>query len=121
MSEDDVNLYHDGTFRNSRYVLEKRGCQRHILMNSYLSYLKLVMVDFILNFNSIKYFGKNYNNYPMGNVIISEYFSTKTELITEKEHCGFHDIHAYDIKGNLISFNEYKDKKLLLIVNVASK
>ena len=57
----------------------------------------------------------------MGNLIISEYFSSKTERIIQKEHRDFHDMEAFDIKGNLVSFEKYKNNKLLLIVNVASK
>jgi hypothetical protein len=57
----------------------------------------------------------------MGNSWIKNFFHTKKEQIPVSDLSEFHKLQAIDIKGNQIHFETFKDKKLLLIVNVASK
>ena len=51
----------------------------------------------------------------------SIFFRKKKEKIITNDISEFHKIQATDIEGNEILFESLRDKKLLLVVNVASK
>ena len=57
----------------------------------------------------------------MGALFRLIFFQTGEEKLTKTNNLSFFDLSARDIMGNLISFEQFSTKKLIMIVNVASK
>lgn len=57
----------------------------------------------------------------MGAVIRAAIYKTGSETIQDDIHKSFFDFKIKDIEGNLVNFSIFKDKKAILIVNVACK
>ena len=56
----------------------------------------------------------------MGNYILKKWFQKGKENVYSTKR-SFFELEAYDINDELVKFKEFKDKKLILIVNVASQ
>jgi glutathione peroxidase-family protein len=56
----------------------------------------------------------------MGNYVLKKWFSKGKENVNSSKR-SFFDLEAHDINDELVKFKELKEKKLILIVNVASQ
>lgn len=57
----------------------------------------------------------------MGSAIKKMLFKSGSTSIKSSAPSNFFDLEARDIDGNLIKFDQFKDRKVIMIVNVACK
>lgn len=57
----------------------------------------------------------------MGGLIAKIVFKSGKEALKKTENKGFFDFQINDIRGKLFDFKALRDKKLIMVVNVACK
>ena len=57
----------------------------------------------------------------MGSLIGKAFFKSGTDKLTTHVPDNFFDFKVKDIDGNVVDFAQYKDRKLIMVVNVACK
>jgi hypothetical protein len=62
-----------------------------------------------------------YNFIDMGGIIQKIVFKTGQETISDSQVKNLFDFKIKDIYGNLIDFDKFRNKKAIMIVNVACK
>ncbi len=59
--------------------------------------------------------------YLMGQAIGKMFFKSGANTISKEIPKDFFDLQAKDIDGKIVNFNQYRDKKAIMVVNVACK
>ena len=57
----------------------------------------------------------------MGSLIGKAFFKSGTDKLTTQVPENFFDFKVKDIDGNVVDFAQFKDRKLIMVVNVACK
>lgn len=57
----------------------------------------------------------------MGKLISKAIFKSGTDSISTEIPKSFFDLKAKDIDGKIVDFNQFKDRKAIMVVNVACK
>ena len=58
---------------------------------------------------------------PMGSLISKAVFKSGSDKLTKEVPPSFFDFKIKSIDGNIVDFETYRDRKLIMVVNVACK
>ena len=57
----------------------------------------------------------------MGGLINKAVFKSGSDKLTKEVPKSFYDFKVLDIDGNVVDFEKYREKKVIMVVNVACK